>query len=121
MTRVRDCSAQVIDGRQKKAEAFLDSAEVDADMSPDVRVTLLIHAGIAASDVLCCRSLGHYVQGESHNEAIKELEKVNRKLARDLGLLLGMKTRAGYGHSPVSGADAKRAARAATRLVEATR
>lgn len=29
-------------------------------------VTLCVHAGIAAADIICCKSLGHFVQGDDH-------------------------------------------------------
>lgn len=36
----------------------------------DAYVTLCVHAGIAAPDVICCASLGEHAQGENHSEAI---------------------------------------------------
>jgi hypothetical protein len=61
----------------------------------------------------------HHVQGDDHNEAIAELRKVGKDLARDLQTLLGMKTRAGYSDTAVTAEQRKRAFRAADRLVNA--
>jgi hypothetical protein len=113
------------DRRLTKAKQFLDAATMLREISDDEAdigdavVTLCVHAGIAASDVLCCRALGHYVQGDNHSEAIAELRKVGRNLAGDLQTLLGMKTRAGYSDALVTAEQRKRALRAADRLTAA--
>ena len=128
--RTRDCDAAFTAGRLRKAEQFLESAEIVREVSDDeaevgdALVTLCVHAGIAASDVLCCKALGHYVQGDDHRLAVTELSKVRpdgKALSTDLRALLGMKTRAGYGAPPVSAEDRKRAWRRAESLVEAAR
>lgn len=129
-TRLRDCDKEIADGRLRKAEQFLDAAELIRDLNDDsgeigdAFVTLCVHAGIAASDVICCNALGYFVQGEDHNQAIAELSKV-RPDGKDLGNalrpLLQMKSRAGYAAHPVSGDQCKRAGRRAEMLVEAAR
>jgi hypothetical protein len=122
-----NCTEELIKGRLKKATQFLEAAATVHDLADDeadvadAYVTLCVHAGIAAADVLCCRALGEHAQGDNHNEAIALLAKVERKLANDLRVLLGMKTRAGYGHSSVNAQQRKRAERAAQHLVEAAR
>ncbi len=93
----------------------------DAEDVGDAYVTLLVHAGIAAADVICCARLGEHASGESHWQARDLLGQVNKRLADDLGTLLGVKTKAGYDHRPVSEEDRRRSARAAARLVEAAR
>jgi hypothetical protein len=124
-SRLRPCDGAIAEGRLAKARQFLDSATVLRDVSDDetevgdALVTLCVHAGIAASDALCCRALGHHVQGDNHSDAIAELRKVDQGLARDLQTLLGMKTRAGYSDTAVSANERKRAFRAADRLVNA--
>jgi hypothetical protein len=125
--RTKPCDEALIAGRRRKAVEFLDAAETLRDSATDeaavgaAYVTLCVHAGIAAADVLCCRALGHHPVGESHNEAIAELSKVSKEHGKDLRVLLGMKTRAGYSSTPVSADQRKRAWRAAERLVQATR
>jgi len=129
-TRLRECDGAFAAGRFRKAEQFLEAAEMtreraddEADLG-DALVTLCVHAGIAASDVICCAALGHFVQGDDHNQAIAELSKVSpdgKQLGNDLRALLQMKTRAGYGAPPVTADQRKRAWRRAESLVEAAR
>ncbi|MDQ4041581.1 MAG: hypothetical protein M3141_07495 [Actinomycetota bacterium] len=79
-----------------------------------------MHAGIAASDAICCQELGHHVVGARHEDAIDELAKVKpdgRALALALSNLLAMKSRAGYAAQPVRAADRTRARRNAERLL----
>lgn len=93
-----------------------------ADEAQEVRdacITLWVHAGIAAADVLCCRRLGEHATGDNHNFAVGVLKKVDAQLAKSLKTLLDLKTPAGYSAARLSDDDAKRAARAAGALVEA--
>jgi hypothetical protein len=129
-TRLRDCAESTARGRLSKAEQFLGDAETLRDLADDEAksgdsvVTLCVHAGIAASDFICCKALGHYVQGDDHQQAIGELAKVTpdgKELSKDLRALLAMKTRAGYGAPSVTAEDRKRAWRRAESLVEAAR
>lgn len=129
-TRMRECDEAFIKGRLGKAEQFLYSAATLREMAEseaefgDSMVTLCVHAGIAAADVICCKALGHFVQGDDHNQAVAELSKVvpgGASLGKDLRALLQMKTRAGYGGPAVSADQRKRAWRRAESLVEAAR
>lgn len=128
----RPCDGSVAAGRLKKSNQFLRSAEDAGELADDeaeVRdavVTLLVHAGIAAADVICCKSLGQYASGgESHNDAIELLKQVREpdgtELAKGLKKLLDVKTKAGYTHRSVTVAERKRAERAADDLVQAAR
>jgi hypothetical protein len=129
-TRLRDCTEATVTGRLSKAGQFLEQAAAirdladDEDKVGDSFVSLCVLAGIAASDVLCCRALGHFVQGEEHQQAVGELSKVRphgKQLSADLSVLLQMKSRAGYGALAVRADDRKRAWRKAESLVEAAR
>ncbi len=109
-----------------KAEQFLLAAEtiaviIDDQAIADAYVTLCVHAGIAAADVICCAKLGVHYDGQNHNGAIALLAKINDATARDLRTLLDMKTRSGYSAALTSVADQKRAGRAATALVNAAK
>jgi hypothetical protein len=124
------CDARVIAGRMRKAEQFLTAAENVRDLAEneedarDAFVTLCVHAGIAASDVLCCLALGQHARGEDHQEAIALVRRVapgGGELANALSVLLGMKTRAAYGDATVTADQVKRAERAAKRLLDAAR
>jgi hypothetical protein len=129
-TRLRSCDDAVVAGRLRKAEQFLDVAAMVRDLADDEAdvgdafVTLCVHAGIAASDVICCKALGHFVQGEDHLRAVAELSKAmpdGKQLGKDLRALLQMKTRAGYAAPPVNADQRRRAWRRAESLVEAAR
>jgi hypothetical protein len=129
-TRLRECDDAVVSGRLRKAEQFLDAAATVRDLADDeadvgdALVTLCVHAGIAASDVICCKALGHFVQGEDHLLAVAELSKVTpdgKQLGNDLRALLQMKTRAEYAAPPVNAEQRKRAWRRAKSLVESAR
>ena len=124
------CDEAMIAGRLRKAEQFIEAAETVREVADDEQgvgdavVTLCVHAGIAATDVLCCIALGEHSQGDDHNEALALLARVRPdggELAKSLRLLLSMKTRAGYSHRPVRADDGKRAYRNAEKLVRAAR
>ena len=94
-------------------------ALADEDDLLDALVTLCVHAGIAAADVICCARLGEHATGQNHAEAVELLGRVDKTSARDLSKLLGMKTRAGYSSTPISAANARSSLRSATRLTAA--
>ena len=127
----RPCDDSVADGRMKKSNEFLRVAEdaselADDGASRDAVVSLYVLAGIAAADVICCRTLREYSMGsESHTEAIRVLEKVKqpdgRELSKSLQRLLDVKTKAAYAHRSVNASEFTRAQRAAEKLVQAAR
>lgn len=123
--RTRNCDAAVRAGRLAKARQFLDAADLiesladDAIDVADAYVTLCVHAGIAAADVICCARLGRHARGDDHGSAVELLEQANPDVAKHLRSLLAMKTKAGYTAIPVSGSERTRAGRAAHSLVEA--
>jgi hypothetical protein len=124
VTHTRRCDEATRAGRLAKARQFLDAATLLADLAdePDVRdayITLCVHAGIAAADVVCCRRLGVHAHGENHHEAIALLGRADRKLAGQLEVLLRMKTASGYSALPSTEAKRKQAGRAARALVDA--
>ena len=128
--KTRRCDDGIARGRLRKAEQFLESAMNVRDLADDegdvgdTFVTLCVHAGIAAADVLCCAALGVHAQGEDHGEAVGLLATVRPEgedASKALRVLLGMKTKAGYSSRAVSGDDRKRALRSAERLVTAAR
>jgi hypothetical protein len=126
--RTRRCDEAIARGRLRKAEQFWAAAESvreladDEEEIGDVYVTLCVHAGIAAADVVCCSALGEHAVGDDHSAAVALVRRTRPDgdlLATALSVLLGMKTRAGYGASPVSTADRKRAQRQAERILRA--
>jgi hypothetical protein len=120
----KKCTAAVRAGRLKKAREFrlatdlLEESTSGQDDLADAYVTMCVHAGIAAADVICCRRLNVHHQGENHEEAVTMLGRVDRRLAGDLATLLRKKTAAGYGDRVSSAADRKQAKRAMERLVD---
>lgn len=109
-------------GRLAKAKQFLqvadDAREISEGDAADAAVTLYVHAGIAAADSICAAALGKHSQGHDHQDAVALLASVDKSASSLLSVLLGMKTRAGYGHDPMSEAQLARAERAARSLVE---
>lgn len=121
-SRAVPADAAVRQGRLSKARQFLqvadDARELAEDKAvSDAAVTLYVHAGIAAADAICAAALGEHAQGSDHRQAISLLASVDSEASKMLKTLLQMKTRAGYGHNPTSGADLRRAQRAAHFLV----
>ena len=102
------------------ANVIHEFADQDGEVA-DAYVTLCVHAGIAASDVICCINLGQHAKGESHSDAVELLKRVDKDAAKHLNTLLNLKTKSGYSHTPVTAAEFKRAGRAATALVEGAR
>jgi hypothetical protein len=127
LPRARRCTPQVREGRLDKANQFVAVARDVADLADqaqdvaDAYVTLLVHAGIAAADVICCARLGEYAHGVNHNEAVALLKTADADSARHLETLLKTKTRVGYGHTPASHEDLKKAQRAGDALLKAAR
>jgi len=117
----------ILRGRLHKANQFIAAADMIRELVDeqgdvaDAYVTLCVHAGIAASDVICCASLGEHAQGENHDEAVSLLAKADKDVAKHLRTLLNLKTKAGYSHTPATLGEFTRAGRAAEALVEKAR
>ncbi len=121
MTRRRTCTVVEARSRHVSAVAFLDVAERLAleDFEPDVVVTNAVHAGIAASDSLCCLRLGERSSDQDHASAASFLARVEKSLANELTRLLALKTTAAYETRHASRADARNAVKRARKLVDA--
>jgi hypothetical protein len=130
MAKVSPCDRVVAEGRLRKAVQFWEAAEMVREFADDeaevgdTYVTLAVHAGIAASDAICCSALGRHSQGDDHQDAVKLLGGVRpdgKVLGKALAALLAIKTKAGYSHRPVNTGDRGRAQRQAEKLVLAAR
>jgi hypothetical protein len=127
MAHEKTCSPAVTRGRLARARAFLEAADlvgdlIEGDDSAEgelaaALVTLWVHAGIAAADVICCVRLGRHHSGEDHQAAVKLLRVADKGQETALERLLDLKTPAGYGHRLISADDRMRAKRAAEALV----
>ena len=90
MPRTRPCVPDVRRGRLDKANQFLDAAELVRELADedgtvaDAYVTLCVHAGIAAADVICCARLGLHALGDDHNQAITLLASADNSSAKHL-------------------------------------
>jgi hypothetical protein len=107
--------------RAELARAF---DEGDNPYHTNSLITLYVHAGIAASDAICCHDLGEHSEGRNHTDAVRVLGQVQFKgseLSKALGVLLELKTEAGYGSKPLPHDRALRAQRSAEKLVQAAR
>jgi hypothetical protein len=115
--------------RLRFAETFFEAADelLQLDDTPyrrNVIITNYVHAGIGASDAICCFELKAHSKGDDHGEAIAQLKKVSEDgaaLAKALSDLLSLKTRAGWGERPLTASDMKRAGRAVEKLIDAAR
>lgn len=129
MSPNRRADAGYAAGRRAKAMQFLNAADEIMDLADDATdigdayVTLCVHAGIAAADVITAHRLELHHSGDNHNEAVTLLRQVRPDGAELSGHLsaLGLKTKAGYTHRPVSAQDRIQAGRRAHTLVEAVR
>lgn len=107
MADIKKCTSAMRAGRLSKANQFLTAADLiagsieDSDLA-DAFVTLCVHAGIAASDVICCAKQNVYSTGGNHKTAVALLAKVDLASSVHLATLLDMKGHAGYSAIPVS-------------------
>lgn len=123
--RSTECTPTIREGRLAKARQFETAATTvlllaeEATDVADAYVTLCVHAGIAAADVICCARLGRLSRGENHQEATALLARADASAARHLDVLLRLKTLAGYSHTSVSRDRTLRAGRSMDALVSA--
>lgn len=128
MAREPRCDAALALGRLRRAEAFLEAGDlvsglVHGDRAEETElaaalVTLWVHAGIAAADVICCARLGRHHAGTDHHGALQMLRKADGDRVAALRRLLDLKAPAAYGHRLVGRDDRLRAERAARSLVQ---
>lgn len=124
--KVIHCTTDERADRLYKAQQFLLAAEtiatiIDDTAMGDAYVTLCVHAGIAAADVICCSRLNVCYEGSDHSGAIASLEKLDHTTALSLSTLLHIKTRSPEDAALTIKSDQKRVGRAAAFLVSAAR
>jgi hypothetical protein len=108
------------------ARKFLEVAELVSNQGKDPEyssqaASLAVLAGIAASDVACCKALGRRSRGQDHHDAedlIGQVEPGGRDAAKTLRRLLNLKDQAQYGLIDVSGGDLRAVLRQAADLVK---
>lgn len=103
----------------KKAQEFLEAAEVDLDLELFSAATShAVIAGINSKDAICLTLTGHTVKADNHNEAVAELKAAGTEgadVAATMSRLL--KTKAQYLAPAIARTDASKAVEWATRLV----
>ncbi|MGH3446820.1 MAG: hypothetical protein ACRDP4_04270 [Nocardioidaceae bacterium] len=109
-----------------RAQGFLEAADDvglldESGVLRDSAVTLYVHVGIAAADVICCARLGEYSTGDNHAEAIALLKSASGSTSKRRASLLQIKTKAGDSHTPATAGEVQKASRAASQLVEEAR
>lgn len=123
-TRTQPCGLQEARTRLASAEKFLDVARL-IDGEPEaafwsVAVSLVVLAGMAASDAACCSALGRRSRGDVHLDATELLATVvpdGREAAAALRRLIELRDRARYGIIHVGRADLETALKQAERMV----
>jgi len=124
LQRTTPCDARERKGRLASAEGFWGDAEdlyVLGTGRNNSLVTLYVHAGIAAADVICCARLGMYSNSGNHADALELLDKAAPELKTALQRLISIKTLAGYGAAPISAKKLSEARTAAEKLTAAAR
>lgn len=126
MSREASCGQAEAEQRIRVARVYLDLAEValssDQDEARNAAAGNAVLAAVAASDALCCFSLGRRPRGQDHRVAAELLEKVTpngQQMAKHLTAALAVKDSAHYGITFISQAKVKSALRSASRLVDA--
>jgi hypothetical protein len=110
--RTTKMDSTAVRARAAQAKAFLDAARLqfgDSAAGNSVAGTAAVHAGIAAADAICGKTLGYRARGESHEEAVDLPMRAipDAKPSKNLARLLGQKSLAGY--SPVMLSDVRTA------------
>ena len=88
-SRTTQCTAAIREGRMAKAKQFVEAAETVESLADDANdvdayVTLCVHAGIAAADVICCKRLGKHSRGEDHTAAVALVGRASETAAKNL-------------------------------------
>lgn len=115
----RDKNWAIAKANQFLAAAGLIESSIDDSELSDAYVTLCVHAGIAAADVLCCAKLNEHSVSPNHKFAVKLLAAIDVENSVHLETLLDLKGHAGYSDLTVPEGARTNAKLAAETLVEA--
>lgn len=124
MSKTKECTPEIKVGRLTKATQFLAAcalieSNIDDNEMADAFITLCVHAGIAASDVICCSKLNVHSYGGNHNNAVGLLAQIDLTSSIHLKTLLDMKGHSGYSAVPSTPEYRANAKIAAEALVQA--
>lgn len=121
--RRKPCNVADARARLAKAEQFLAVArlaEAGAGMR-SAEASLLVDAGIAAADAICCVRLGQRSADGNHAAAVELVAGVDLEAAKRLRTLLSLKSQAQYDTDDPSAQKLTAARRAAQALVATAR
>lgn len=108
-----------------KAEEYLAAATTELDADRRIAATsLAIHAGINGADAVTAIRVGRRTAGRDHDDALGLLRTAGpdgMAVARLLGRLLPLKTRAEYEPDDIARSDATKAVERARKIVEVAR
>lgn len=90
--------------------------DVDDDTERTANVGIACTAAVAFADAICISAAGEHSTGDNHQAAVTLLHSVNADAAKQLAILLSLKTQAQYGSTYISREKAIRAMRAAEQL-----
>ncbi len=126
MANVKQCTPEIRAGRLSKAIQFLRAADLiapilDDEELADAYVTLCVHAGIAASDVICCAKLHEHSVSPNHKNAVVMMATFDQTNSVYLDTLLEMKTHSGYTETPSTPELCESAGIAAAALVQSAK
>lgn len=116
--RTLPCGPRTRRGRLKKAQEFLDIAQLAGTEYPDGCVSNAILSGIASADVICCVRAGEHAAGEDHQRAVELLRRAHEPAARHLDRLLRRKSKSAYSDVSSTAKHAEQALRDADALLE---
>ena len=127
MVKTIGCPPEVQAGRLRKANGFLRAADIiephiaeDFNLA-DAYVTLCVHAGIAAADVICCATRQLHSIDPDHKSAVAFLAEVDQPNSVHLDTLISVKTQSSYTHIHATPNLCEDVKNAATALVTAAR
>jgi hypothetical protein len=128
-SRTVPCNRQQAGQRLRQAEGFLRWAQAaladkENEVNLDVAASLAVLAGVAASDALCGKVLGHYSRGQSHVDAanlMRSIKPEGTDLASKFRQLVANKDDAQYAPETMRESSAKSAVRLAADLVSAAK
>ena len=122
--RTAPCDSIYAEERYDKAQAFALAAELDplSESGPlrSVAVSNAVLAGVAATDVICCLSLGRRSASSNHNDAVALLRETpgrGQNAGHHLRMLLSVKYRAQYDNRNPNMSETKRALRSMRSLL----
>ena len=127
MSRTHKCTPATITGRLRKAEMFRGAASDVMDLADDEQdvldacITLWVTRGSPPPTRCAAGGWASTRRVRTTTRRWRCWRRFDKDRGKDLGVLLALKTPASYGAGRSTAAEAKRARRAAERLVEATR